>query len=77
MKLETETINKLFLGLSQVTNAKTKRELELEKQLNLWQKYASYCFSCAQSGESNVQGMVEFQDYLQRIEKEKGNCKNG
>ena len=29
-KMETETINKLFLELSQITTAKTKRELELE-----------------------------------------------
>jgi adenosine deaminase len=31
--METETIDKLFLELSQVTKAKTERELALEKSL--------------------------------------------
>lgn len=31
--MELETINKLFLELSQITTAKTKRELELEDLL--------------------------------------------
>jgi anti-sigma factor RsiW len=31
--METETIDKLFLELSQVTTAKTKRESELERAL--------------------------------------------
>jgi 2-methylisocitrate lyase-like PEP mutase family enzyme len=31
--METETIDKLFLELSQVTRAKTAREIELEKHL--------------------------------------------
>ena len=31
--MATEMIDKLFLELSQVTNAKTKRELELEAEL--------------------------------------------
>lgn len=34
MNLETETIDKLFLELSQITNAKTRKELLLEKVLN-------------------------------------------
>jgi hypothetical protein len=32
-RMETETIDRLFLELSQVTKAKTARELELEKVL--------------------------------------------
>lgn len=31
--METELIDKLFLELSQITTAKTKKELELEKKL--------------------------------------------
>jgi rRNA-processing protein FCF1 len=31
--METETIDKLFLELSQVTNAKTRREIELEAEI--------------------------------------------
>ncbi|MES2596070.1 MAG: hypothetical protein V4662_12075 [Verrucomicrobiota bacterium] len=31
--MELETVNKLFLELSQVTTAKTKRELDLEELL--------------------------------------------
>ena len=31
--IETEIIDKLFLELSQVTNAKTKKELQLEQTL--------------------------------------------
>ena len=36
--MELETINKLFLELSQVTTAKTKRELQLEHQLEYARK---------------------------------------
>ena len=32
--METETIDKLFLELSQVTSAKTKRELALERAID-------------------------------------------
>ena len=32
--METETIDKLFLELSQVARAKTKKELDLQKKLN-------------------------------------------
>lgn len=32
--METETIDKLYLELSQFTRAKTRRELTLEKSLN-------------------------------------------
>lgn len=31
--METETIDKLYLELSQISSAKTRRELELEKAL--------------------------------------------
>lgn len=31
--METEIIDKLFLELSQITKAKTKREIELEKDV--------------------------------------------
>lgn len=33
--METEAIDKLFLELSQITKAKTERELQLEKLLGL------------------------------------------
>ena len=33
--METETMDKLFLELSQFTTAKTKRELQLEEALRL------------------------------------------
>ena len=42
-KLETEVIDKLFLELSQVTKAKTKRELALEyKMKKLMKKLYSF-----------------------------------
>ena len=36
--METEIIDKLFLELSQATKAKTKRELELEKAICIYQR---------------------------------------
>ncbi len=36
--MELETVNKLYLELSQVATAKTKRELELEEALTLLYK---------------------------------------
>jgi len=40
MNLETETIDKLFLELSQFSRAKTKRDLEHELKINCLKKYA-------------------------------------
>jgi len=37
--METEVIDKLFLELSQITNATTHRELALEKELKEARKY--------------------------------------
>ena len=36
--METEIIDKLFLELSQAIKAKTKRELELEKAICIYQR---------------------------------------
>lgn len=39
---ETSIIDKLFLELSQFTNAKTAREIRLERDLALWVQLAKY-----------------------------------
>lgn len=58
--MDTEAIDKLFLELSQFTKAKTKREVELERRLSDYQRFASYCRSCALSGESDPQSFEDF-----------------
>lgn len=66
MKLETEIIDKLFLELSQVSKARTGREVSLEVELAGWQRYASYCRSCALSGEH---GVLEYHEFMKKTVK--------
>ncbi len=61
--IETVTIDRLFLELSQITKAKTSNEICLENELKAWKKFAAYCRSCALSGESNPQDFKTFVEY--------------
>lgn len=61
--IETVTIDRLFLELSQITKAKTANEIRLESELAAWKKFASYLRSCALSGEDNPQDFKSFVEY--------------
>lgn len=59
--METETIDKLFLELSQVTKAKTQRELELERQLMIQEDFFRSCKWMSESydwNESSAQELI-------------------
>jgi len=47
--MELETVNKLFLELSQFADAKTKRELDLENQLEHF--HNTGCAGCTELGQ--------------------------
>lgn len=64
--METETIDKLFLELSQFTNATTAKELELKSLLNIYQRWAAYCFCCAKTGEDPL-SFYMFEERQKRI----------
>lgn len=59
--MDLEIINKLFLELSQVATAETKRELVLRRSCETWQRYASYCACCAKSGEHDIKSFDNFE----------------
>lgn len=61
MDKETDTIDRLFLELSQFAKAKTNKEIDLEKRLSQWMQFAGYCRSCALSGEHDPH---DFQGFL-------------
>jgi hypothetical protein len=48
MKIETEVIDRLYLELSQVTKAKTNRELLLENNLKEANELLRSCYSIAE-----------------------------
>lgn len=59
--METEVIDKLFLELSQVTKAKTARELALEKALTRqMQSHASICLVLTEGAtEAGLAGCIK------------------
>jgi hypothetical protein len=61
--MNTEILDKLFLELSQITMARTAKEIELEKKLTQWMQYAAYCRSCAKSGDHDPH---DFEAFLAR-----------
>ena len=52
--METEVIDKLFLELSQVTKAKTAREIELEELLR-----SACCIAERQGADTNWQRFID------------------